>query len=123
MQQTQQQHSSVPHMMHKGRTAINTAVKSSSIVLAAMLGSGVNGAMGVMVGVAMGVMVGVANAAVRESVVATKRKQRNMVKMHFHWFACVHPTRTATKWATHEYHVSTVHRYGMHNHTPLPWPL
>ena len=54
-------------------------------------------AMGVMVGVAMGVMVGVANAAVRESVVATKRKQRNMVKMHFHWFACVHSTCTATK--------------------------
>ena len=36
------------------------------------------------VGVAMVVMVGVANAAVRESVVASKRKQRNMVKMHFH---------------------------------------
>ena len=52
---------------------------------------------GVGVGVAMGVMVGVANAAVRESVVATKRKQRNMVKMHFHWFACAHPTCTATK--------------------------
>ena len=34
------------------------------------------------VGVAMGVMVGVANVEVRESVVATKRKQRNMVKMH-----------------------------------------
>ena len=51
------------------------------------------------VGVAMGVMVGVANVAVRESVVATKRKQRNMVKMHFHWFACVHSTCTATKWS------------------------
>ena len=49
------------------------------------------------VGIAMGVMVGVANAAVRESVVSTKRKQRNMVKMHFHWFACVHSTCTATK--------------------------
>ena len=52
---------------------------------------------GVGVGVAMGVMVGIANVAVRESVVATKRKQRNMIKMHFHWFACVRPTRTATK--------------------------
>ena len=39
---------------------------------------------GVGVGVAMGVMMGVANVVVRESVVATKRKQRNMVKMHFH---------------------------------------
>ena len=37
---------------------------------------------GVDVGVAKGVMVGVANVEVRESVVATKRKQRNMVKMH-----------------------------------------
>ena len=36
---------------------------------------------GVGVGVAMGVMVGVANDAVRESVVATKRKQRNRVNM------------------------------------------
>ena len=45
---------------------------------------------GVGVDVAMGVMVGVANVEVRESVVATKRKQRNMVKMHFNWFACVH---------------------------------
>ena len=52
---------------------------------------------GVGVGVAMGVMVGVANVAVRESVVATKRKQRNMVKMHFNWFARVRPTHTATK--------------------------
>ena len=49
---------------------------------------------GVGVGVAMEVMMGVANVAVRENVVATKRKQRNMVKMHFHWFACVHPTCT-----------------------------
>ena len=52
---------------------------------------------GVGVGAAMGVMMGVANVAVRESVVSTKRKQRNMVKMHFHWFACVHSTCTATK--------------------------
>ena len=73
-------------------------------------------AMGVMVGVAMGVMVGVANVAVRESVVAIKRKQRNMVKMYFHWFACVHSTCTATKLATHESCVSTVHRFGMHNY-------
>ena len=36
---------------------------------------------GVGVDVAMGVMMGVANVEVRESVVATKRKQRNMVKM------------------------------------------
>ena len=39
---------------------------------------------GVGVDVAMGVMVGVAHVAVRESVVATKWKQRNMVKMYFH---------------------------------------
>ena len=37
---------------------------------------------GVGVDVAMGVMVGVANVEVRESVVATERKQRNMVKMN-----------------------------------------
>ena len=52
---------------------------------------------GINVGVVMGVMVGVANVEVRESVVATKRKQRNTVKMHFYWFTCVRPTRTATK--------------------------
>ena len=46
--------------------------------------NGYSSNVGVGVGVAMGVIVGVANVAVRESVVATKRKQRNMVKMHFH---------------------------------------
>ena len=38
---------------------------------------------GVGVGVAMGVIVGVANVAIRESVVATKRKQRNK------WLRCI----------------------------------
>ena len=54
---------------------------------------------GVGVGVAMGVMVGVANVAVRESVVATKRKQRNMVKRHFHWYKLCVGLRTKPLWS------------------------
>ena len=68
---------------------VNTAVYIKDVSIGCNVGGDV--------GVAMGVMVGVANVAVRESVVATKRKQRNMVKMHFHWFAFVRPTCTVTK--------------------------
>ena len=63
------------HTMHPHRRIV-TGI-SSKIYNPTFVGCNV----GVGVGVAMGVMVGVAHVAVRESVVATKRKQRNMVKM------------------------------------------
>ena len=79
------------HTMHPHSRTV-TGTNTERYITYASVGCNV----GEGVGVAMGVMVRVANVAVRESVVATKRKQRNMVKMHFHWFACVRPTRTAT---------------------------
>ena len=75
-QQQQQQHT-MQHTMHTHR---RTATGTSTEMYTTYASAGCN--VGVGVGVAMGVMVGVANVAVRESVVATKRKQRSMVKMH-----------------------------------------
>ena len=69
----------------------STVLKKTAAIAYSSVGCNV----GVGVGVAMGVMVGVANVAVRESGVATKRKQRNMVKMYFHWFTRVRLTCTA----------------------------
>ena len=104
----------MPHRMHT-HWRIVTGTNTERYTTYSSIGCNV----GVGVDVAMGVMVDVANVAVRDSGVVTNRKQKNMVKMHFHWFACVHPTdtATATKGPTHDSCVSTVHRFGMHNHT------
>ena len=82
----------MPHTMHP-HSRIVTGTNTEMYITYASIGCNV----GIGVSVVMGVMVGVANDAARESVVAIKRKQRNMVKMRFHWFVCVRPTRTATK--------------------------
>ena len=62
----------MPHTMHTHRRIVTDTSTERNTTYASV---GCN--VGVGVGVAMGVMVGVANVAVRESVVATKRKQRN----------------------------------------------
>ena len=82
----------MPHTMHRRIvTGRNTEMYTTY--------SSVGCSVGVGVGVAMGVMVGVANVAVREIVAATKRKQRNMVKRHFHWYKLCVGLRTKPLWS------------------------
>ena len=67
----------MPHMRDPNRRIVTGTNTEMYITYASIVCN-----VGVGVGVATGVMVGVANVEVRESVVATERKQRNMVKMN-----------------------------------------